>query len=130
MRALLAVPAVALALLLTAVSGVASEWCSEDPAIHFTDASGHGQTVYLTAYGDGVEHSRAVSAVAYALSTEYTDHGHRTTVKLVVFVPDDCRHHFHVRDVVSTGPDGTGLVLARHDANSGQRSDLDFEING
>jgi hypothetical protein len=130
MRALLAIPAVVIALFLTAISGAASEWCSEDPVIHFVDAGGHSQTVYLTAYGEGVEHSHAVSAMAYTYATEYGDHGHKTKVKLVVFVPDDCRHHFHVRSVVSTGPGGTGVVLAHHDGDSGHNSGLEFEISG
>jgi hypothetical protein len=127
-RGLLAVPAVALALLLSAVTSAASEWCSDDPAIHFRDGSGHIQTVYLTTFGEGVEHSHAVSAEAYSYGTEIGDHGHKTTVKLTVFVPDDSRRHFHVRCVVSTGPGGTGIVLAHHDGESGHNSDLEFEL--
>ena len=130
MRALLAIPAVALALVLAAISGSASEWCSEDPAIHFVDAKGNTHTVYLTAYGDGVEHSHAVSATTFTYCTEYGDHGQKTKIRLVVFVPDDCRHHFHVRTLVSTGPGGTGVVLAHHDSDSGHSSDLEFEISG
>lgn len=126
-RSLLAAPLAALALFLSALTAVASEWCSEDPPIHFVDATGHTRTVYLTAYGEGVEHSHAVSAVSYTSAIEYGDHGHKTKVRLVVFVPDDSRHHFHVRTVVSTGPGGTGVVLARHDGDSGHGSAVDFE---
>jgi hypothetical protein len=128
-RGLLVIPAVALALLLSAVNAAASEWCSDDPTIHFRDGGGHIQTVYLTTYGDGLEHVHAVRAQAYSFGTEVGDHGHKTKVKLTVFVPDDSRHHFHVRWVVSTGPGGTGIVLARHEGDSGHNSDLEFEVS-
>lgn len=128
-RGLVVVPAVALGLLLSAVDAAAAEWCTNDPAIHFVDASGHAQTVYLTTYGDGVEHTRAVNAETFSYVVEYGDHGRKTHLRLKVFVPDDSRHHFHVRCIVSTGPFGMGKVLARHDSDSGQGADLDVEVS-
>jgi len=122
-------PAVAVALWLSTISAAAAEWCSNDPAIHFVNASGRLQTVYLTTYGEGVEHANAVSAVAYTYVTQYGDHGRKTQLKLRVFVPDDSRHHFHVRWVVSTGPGGTGKILGRHDGDSGQSNSFATNVS-
>ena len=127
-RRLLVIPAVALAFMLSAVTAAAAEWCSEDPAIRFVDASGHQHTVYLTTYGEGLDHSAQVRAQAYSYTVEYIDNGHKTRLRLIVYVPDDGRHHFHVRSTVSTGPNGSGVVLGHHDADSGHASDIDFEV--
>jgi hypothetical protein len=127
-RGLFVMPAVGLVFMLSAVTAAAAEWCSDDPAIRFVDASGHLRTVYLTTYGDGLEHSQQVSAQVYTYTVKYSDNGHKTKLKLKVYVPDDGRHHFHVRSTVSTGPGGTGVVLGHHDADSGHASDLDFEV--
>ena len=127
-RGLLVVPTVALALWLSAVTAAAAEWCSDDPAIHFRDAGGQTRTVYLTTLGDGFQHSHAVSAVAYTYGVEYGDHGRQTHLRLRLFVPDDSLHHFHVRWIVSSGPNATGTIFARHDGDSGHSADFDVAI--
>ena len=127
-RGLFVVLTAALALWLSSVTAAAAEWCSDDPAIHFRDGTGHVHTVYLTTYGDGVEHTHAVRSVAYVYGVRYRDHGRSTQLNLRVFVPDDSKHHFHVRYVVSTGPGGTGKVLGRHDGDSGQSSGFSVDV--
>lgn len=114
--------------MLSALTASAAEWCSDDPAIRFVDAGGHSRTLYLTTYGDGVEHSIAVRTQAYAFTTQYGDHGRKTKLKLHVYVPDDSRNHFHVRWVLSTSPNGAGIVLAHHDGDSGHTSDFDVDL--
>lgn len=116
------------ALIQAGITAEAHVWCSEDPAIQFVDAAGQSQTVYLTSYADGIEHSGAVSAQTYTYSIERSDGGHKTRVRLMVVVPDDGRKHFHVRFVVSTNPNGAGKVLTEHKGNSGHGYALDFEV--
>ena len=129
-RLFVAIPAVGLAFMLSAVTAAASEWCSEDPAIRFVDAGGHLRTVYLTTYGEGLDHASQVSAQAYTCTIQYSDDHSKTKLKLTVYVRDDGRHHFHLRSIVSTGPNGTGVVLGHHDGDSGHASDFDFEVAG
>jgi hypothetical protein len=120
--------AVAAALIQAGTTAAAAEWCSDDPAIYLVDAAGNRHTVYLTTYGDGLEHKPQVTAQTYWYSLKTADGGHATKVKLHVFVPDARTHHFHVRSVVSTGPNGTGQVLAHHDGDSGHANGMDFEL--
>ncbi len=120
--------AVAAALIQAGTTAAAAEWCSDDPAIYLVDAAGNRHTVYLTTYGEGLEHKPQVSAQSYAYSLESADGGHKTKVKLQMFVPDGSAHHFHVHSVVSTGPNGTGRVLAHHDGDSGHANAMDFEL--
>ena len=127
-RLFVVIPAVGLAFILSAVTAAAAEWCSDDPPIRFVDASGHLRTVYLTTYGEGLDHSQQVSAQAYRYTIQYSDNRHKTKLKLTVYVRDDGRRHFHLRSIVSTGPNGTGVVLGHHDADSGHASDFDFEV--
>lgn len=117
-------------LLQAGMTAEAAEFCSDDPAIHFVDAAGKSQTVYLTTYGEGLDHAGAVNAQRYSYSVEKTDGGHKTKVRLRVIVPDQSRQHFHVRFVVSTGPNSAGTVLHRHEGDSGHAYALDFETRG
>lgn len=128
-RILLVGPLVVVAALMQAgITAEAQVWCSDDPAIHFVNAAGQSQTVYLTSYGDGIQHSGAVGAQTYTYSIERHDDGHKTKVRLRVVVPDDGRKHFAVRFVVSTNPNGAGKVLTQHNGNSGHATALDFEV--
>jgi hypothetical protein len=124
---IVAVAVGAAVLLQAGVTAEAAEVCSEDPAIHFIDAWGHPQTVYLTNYWEGVEHTRAVKAERYLYTVERIDTGHRTKVRLRVIVPDDSPKHFHVRFTVTTSPNGAGIRLAEHHGESGHINDLEFE---
>jgi hypothetical protein len=127
-RLFIAVIGVVAAVLFQAGTGAASsEWCSDDPAIHYIDAAGHAQTVYLTSYADGLDHSGALKAQRYTYAVTRSDGGHKTKVKLLVMVPGESRTHFHVRFVVSTSPNGAGTVLDKHEGDSGHVQNLDFE---
>jgi len=128
-RILLVGPLVVVAALMQAgITAEAHVWCSEDPAIHFINAAGQSQTVYLTSYGDGIQHLEAVRAQTYTYSIERRDGGHKTRLRVMVVVPDDGRRHFQVQFVVSTDPNGAGKVLMKHKGNSGHAYALDFEV--
>lgn len=129
-RAFLVAPAAVIAALIQAgTTAAAAEWCSDDPALRLVDGAGHVHTVYLTTYGDGLEHQADVSAQAYTYSIESDQAGHKAHVTLRLLVPDDGRHHFHVRSVVTTGPNGSGRVLGHHDGDSGHSNHLDFDLD-
>ena len=124
-----AAAAVTTALIQFATTASAAEWCSDDPALQFVDAAGNVHTVYITTYGDGIEHQPQVAAQTFSYSIESERAGHKTKVKLKVFVPDAGNRHFHVRSVVTTGPSGTGRVLAHHDGDSGHSNGVDFDFD-
>jgi hypothetical protein len=129
-RAFLVAPAALVAALIQAgTTAGAAEWCSDDPAVQFVDGAGNVRTVYLTTYGDGLEYQTNVNAQAYTYTVESDKAGHKTHVRLLVFVPDDGHRHFHVHSVVTTGANGTGRMLGHHDGNSGHADRVDFDVD-
>ena len=108
-----------LAVALAAGSGasvVIADFCADDPVIQVAP----GKVVYLTDRADGA-HLSSLQAVKYRVLYTYTDGAGRTHVTLLVYVPSDpSGESFALGYTVSTGPDGSGLVLAQGETESGK----------
>src|SRR5689334_1446889 len=97
-------------------------WCDGDPVVAIVTAGGAIVPLFVTSSGLGVQHLPAVLLAAISYTTEATDGGTATLVKLRVVVPGDLfDQHFATRSVVSTGPLGTGTV---HGSTSGFSGDV------
>ena len=96
-------------------SAVFADFCADDPLIQIGD----GQVVYLTDQADA-SHLASLQAVKYrVLHTNRSADG--THVTLLVYVPSDpTGESFDVSYTVSSGPNGSGNVLAQGQTESGK----------
>ncbi len=104
-------------------SVVFADWCADDPAIQV----GPSQVVYLTDQADS-SHLASLQAVRYRVlgSPQLSDGLH---VTLLVYVPTDASgNSFDVQYTISTGPNGTGNVLASGKTESGNIVIVQFVI--
>jgi len=99
----------------TGASAVFADWCADDPAIQIA-----GKTVYLTDYADQA-YAIDLQAVQYRVLYTHRDKAGQLHVTLLVYVPSHpTGEDFDTRYVVSTGPNGSGNVLAQGKGHSGR----------
>ena len=108
-----------LAVALAAGSGasvVIADFCADDPIIQIAP----GKVVYLTDVADSA-YLANLQSVKYRVLHTHVDGQGRTHVTLLVYVPSDpSGDSFDVKYTVSTGPNGSGLVLAEGETESGK----------
>lgn len=108
-----------------AFSGAFADWCADDPAIQIGD-----RTVYVTQYATDAKYADEVGAASYQVRV--LNLGVSQLVTITVTNPpldDETGRGYEVWDVVSTGPNGTGDVLARAHARSDNPVVLVFKLN-
>lgn len=96
-------------------SVVFADFCADDPVIQIGD----GQVAYLTDRADS-SHLASLQAVKYrVLHSKPSADG--THVTMLLYVPSDpSGEPFDIDYTVSTGPDGSGNVLAQGETESGK----------
>ena len=100
----------------TGSSVVIADFCADDPVIQVAP----GQVVYLTDYADS-QYVDGLKAVKYRVLYTYRDQAGHLHVTLLVYVPSAATgDQFDINYVISTGPDGSGNVLAQGHGQSGQ----------
>ena len=105
-------------------SVVIADWCADDPMIQIAP----GKVAYLTDTADS-SHLASLQAVQYWVlnTSNYTDG--TTKVTLLIYVPSDpSGQSFDLSYTISTGPDGSGNVLAEGRAESGQLLIVTFAL--
>lgn len=127
-RLLMAVIVVTAAALQTG-DAAAVAWCSDDPQINITTPAGNHVVVYLTNYGEGLEHLAQLQALQTTVSVADSDGDRQTAVQLTVFIPDAGGARFRTFHVVSTSPDASGVTLASRVGTSGETQDLRFTVD-
>ncbi len=101
------------------------EWSATDPAIRIGDT-----IVYLTQYAPDARAASARFGVRYKVhSVRLGDRSRLVT--LVVYVQEDVAtgRRFDTVNIVSTGPNGSGTILARGFGRSDHPSVLVFKLN-
>ena len=96
-------------------SVVIADFCADDPVVQI----GPDQVVYLTDQADS-SHLASLQSVKYrVLHTNQSADGTRVTM-LLYFPSDPTGESFDVQYTVSTGPNGSGSVLASGETESGK----------
>jgi len=102
-----------------------ADWCADDPAIQIGD-----RTVYVTQYAPEAEYAADIAAATYQVRV--LNFGAAQLVTIAVNNPKvdaQTGKPYEIYDVVSTGPNGTGTVLARSYGNSQYPVVLVFKLN-
>jgi hypothetical protein len=101
-----------------------ADWCADDPIIQV--APGH--VVYLTDTADSL-HLASLQAVQCRVLQTSTDEDGTIEVTLLILVPNDpTGASFDVSYTISTGPNGSGNVLAQGQTQSGQVVIVHFDL--
>lgn len=107
-----------------AFSTAFADWCADDPAIQIGT-----QTVYVTQYAPDSMYLDELQKATYQVRV--LNLGDTRLVTIAVVTPpvdDQTGQPFQVMDVVSTGPNGTGTVLARAAGQSNYPTVLIFKL--
>ena len=106
------------------VSVVIADWCADDPMIQISP----GHVVYLTDAADS-SHLASLQAVTYRVLQTSTDQD-GTHVTLLLYFPNDfvTGDSFNLSYTISTGPNGSGNVLAQGQTESGQVLIVNFTL--
>jgi hypothetical protein len=104
-------------------SVVIADFCADDPMIQVTPH----HVVYLTDYADS-SHLASLQAVKYRVLHTSTDDDGRTRVTLLIYLPSDPTGDFEAKYTVSTGPNGSGRVLAEGETESGRVAIVYFSL--
>ncbi len=124
-----ALVAVLLLAMLVPTAGAMGQWCEEDPLVVIQTPGGSQVPLYVTNGALGEEHLPAVLLAAIDYTTQSTDGGQATVVKLWVTIPDDVFDgHFETRSTVSDGPAKTGTIYAQAQGFSGQTMWMEFKL--
>jgi hypothetical protein len=110
-------------------AGASAEWCEVDPLVVIVTPGGSAVPVYVNIRAQGYEHLAALQANQISYTTQSTDGGLATVVRMVVWVPgDQFSDRYPVQVVISTGPARTGATLASAQGYSGQALKLQFKL--
>jgi hypothetical protein len=122
--------AVALVIGRVPVAGAVAEWCEDDPLVTIVTRAGNRVDVHVTNYGQGAQFLPAVKrATVFVEEVDSSHSGKVTEVKIHVVVPHHLGQRFATRAVVSTGPSGTGTLLAVAEGRSGDTMQLEFKLD-
>ena len=100
----------------TGSSVVIADFCADDPVIEVAP----GKVVYLTDYADS-QYFDSLKAVRYRVLNTHSDQAGHLHVTLLLYIPSaPTGDQFAISYLISTGPDGSGNLLTRGDAQSGQ----------
>jgi hypothetical protein len=110
-------------------AGAMMEYCDWDPLVPIVTPGGHVVLVYDSVWTNSPLNV-GLPISTYSVSRVYDDDGNpMTAVDMVVRVPTGLLFRFATTDLVSTGPFGSGTVLARQGGTSGSPVHLYFTLN-
>lgn len=102
-----------------------ADWCADDPAIQIGD-----KTVYVTQYAPDSKYMDELQAAKFQVRVLNLGVSQLVTIAVTTpTVDDQTGLPYEVIDVVSTGPNGTGTVLARAHGNSRHPTVLVFKLS-
>lgn len=102
-----------------------ADWCADDPAIQIGD-----KTVYVTQYAPDSSYMDELHSAKFQVRVLNLGGAHLVTIAVTTpHVDDETGQPFEVIDVVSTGPNGTGTVLARAHGHSQYPTVLVFKLS-
>jgi hypothetical protein len=110
-------------------AGAMMEWCDWDPIVPVVTPGGHVVLVYDSVWTSSPLNI-GLPVSSYTAWRTYDDDGEPlTAVDMVVYVPTGLLWRFNTLNMVSTGPLGSGAVLARQSGTSGTPVHLYFTLN-
>lgn len=108
-----------------ALSTAFADWCAFDPEIKIGN-----QTVYVTQYAPDSMYMDELAAAKFKVRVLNLPDSKLVTIAVTTpRVDDQTGQPFEVIDVVSTGPNGTGTVLARSHGHSNYPTVLVFKLD-
>lgn len=120
--------AVGLAVATPISAGAMVEWCDWDPLVPIVTPAGNVVLVYDSVWTSSPL-NLGVPIAYYTVSRRYDIHGQSlTAVDMVISVPTGLLWRFSTTDLVTTGPLGSGTVLAQGSGTSGSPVHLYFTL--
>ena len=110
-------------------AGAMVEWCDWDPVVAVVTPAGNVALVYDSVWTNSPL-NLGVPVSSYRVSRVYDRDGQPfTAVDMVINVPSGLLFRFSTTDMVTTGPLGSGRLLAKQDGTSGTPVHLYFTLN-
>jgi hypothetical protein len=110
-------------------AGAALTWCDWDPIVPIVTPGGNLVLVFDSVWTSSPLHL-ALPIASYSVSRVYgNDEQLMTAVDMVISVPSGLLFRFRTMNMVTTGPFGSGEVLASASGSSGTPVHLKFTIN-
>lgn len=110
-------------------AGAMMEYCDWDPLVAVVTPAGNVVLVYDSVWTSSLLNI-GLPVESYTVSRSYDEDGRpRTAVDMVVKVPAGLLFKFSTTDLVTTGPLGSGNVLASANGTSGSPVHLYFTLN-
>jgi len=124
-----AVMAGGLAVATPVTAGAGMEWCDWDPIVAVVTPAGNVVLLYDSVW-TGSPLNIGLPISSYTASRIYDKDGQPlTAVDVVIYVPTGLLSKFATTDMVTTGPLGSGTVLAKVNGASGTPAHLYFTLN-
>jgi hypothetical protein len=110
-------------------AGAGMEWCDWDPVVPVITPAGNVVLVFDSVWTSSPLYL-GLPVASYTVSRTYDQHGKPlTAVDMVITVPSGLLFKFATTDMVTTGPLGSGQVLAQQNGTSGSAVHLHFTLN-
>lgn len=110
-------------------AGAMVEYCDWDPLVVVVTPGGNVNLVYDSVWTSSLL-KIGLPLESYTVSRVYDEDGHaQTAVDMVIYVPTGLLFKFATTDMVTTGPLGSGTVLASANGTSGSPVHLKFTLN-
>lgn len=124
-----AVMAAGLAVATPVSAGAGMEWCDWDPLVAVVTPGGNVVLLYDSVWTSSLLNI-GLPISSYTASRIYDEDGQPlTAVDVVIYVPTGLLFKFATTDMVTTGPLGSGTVLAKVNGTSGSPVHLHFTLN-
>jgi hypothetical protein len=109
-------------------AGAMMEWCDWDPIVPIITPAGNLVLLYDSVWTTSPLHL-ALPVSSYTVSRVYLKGQALTAVDMVISVPAGLLFRYSTLNMVTTGPLGSGQVLASATGNSGTPVHLKFTLN-
>ena len=110
-------------------AGAMMEYCDWDPLVAVVTPAGNVVLVYDSVWTSSLL-KIGLPVESYTVSRSYDEDGRaQTAIDMVVNVPAGLLFKFSTTDLVTTGPLGSGTVLASANGTSGSPVHLYFKLN-
>jgi hypothetical protein len=105
------------------------EWCDWDPVVPVITPAGNVVLVFDSVWTSSPLYL-GLPVASYTVSRVYDNHGRPlTAVDMAITVPSGLLFKFATTNMVTTGPLGSGQVLAQQNGTSGSPVHLHFTLN-
>jgi hypothetical protein len=128
MKRLVVAGALALGLLAASPTsaGAFTTWCDWDPIVVIVTPAGHVVPLFESVWTESPI-DLAVPLASYTVTRAYDSHGRPVSVvRMTITVPTGLVFRYSTTDLVTTGPLGSGQVLAQASGASGTAVHLKF----